>query len=340
MPGAVVVNILLIQIDGKLPNLALMRIAAHHRERGDHIDLRHGSDFGGLFDEQFDRIYASTLFERSRPLACQVLSTYPDAIIGGTGWDRSRRLEDVGITSTNMDYSIYPDYRQSIGFAMRGCRLRCPFCVVPAKEGHARPNATIVEIWRGEPWPREIVLLDNDFFGNSEWRERLREIRDGRFKVCFTQGINARLLTREQAEAIACVDYRDSKMVQRRLYTAWDNTRDEAWLFAGLELLCRNGVRPRHLLVYMLIGFAPGETHEDRDYRRRKLREYGALPYPMPYRRTPELVGFQRWVVGAYDKRVAWKDWRAANYEPRQLGKRPPRTMHECGAEFREAVMP
>lgn len=314
-------NVLLIQIDGKLPNLALMRIAAHHRDRGDRVELRHGSDFGGLFDEPFDRVYASTIFERSRPLAHQVLAAYPDAIIGGTGWDLVRKLEGIGITTGQVDYSVYPPYRQSIGFTMRGCRLRCPFCVVPAKEGRARAASPIGEIWRGDPWPREIVLLDNDFFGNPEWRERLREIRDGCFKVCFTQGINARILTPEQAQGIASVDYRDSNMGERRLYTAWDNPRDEARFFAGLELLCRYGVRPRHLLVYMLIGYASGETQEDRDYRRRKIREFGALPYPMPFRRTPELVGFQRWVVGAYDKRVPWEDWRAANYQPRQLRK-------------------
>lgn len=312
-------KVLLIQIDGKLPNLALMRIAAHHRERGDRVELRHGADFGGLFDGHFDRVYASTIFERSRPLAYRVLDAYPDPIVGGTGWDLVRRLEDVGITTTSLDYSIYPHHRQSIGFIMRGCRLRCPFCVVPTKEGHARAAGTIAELWRGEPWPREVVLLDNDFFGNPEWRDRLAELRDGHFKVCLTQGINARLLTPEQAEGIASVDYRDLRMAERRLYTAWDNQRDEERFFAGLGLLCRYGVRPRHLMVYMLVGFAPDETHEERDYRRRKLREFGALPYPMPFSRTPELVGFQRWVVGAYDKRVSWEDWRAANYQPRRL---------------------
>ena len=30
-------------------------------------------------------------------------------------------------------------------------------------------------------------------------------------------------------------------------------------------------------------------------------------------------VGLQRWIVGAYDKRIAWADWVAANYEPRNL---------------------
>jgi hypothetical protein len=130
-----------------------------------------------------------------------VLDIYPSALIGGTGWNLARRLEDVGITSGNLDYSIYPQYRQSIGFTMSGCRFRCPFCVVPAKEGYARASGTVSEIWRGAPWPREIVLLDNDFFGNPEWRQRLAEIRDGRFWVCFTQGINARTLTPDQAKA-------------------------------------------------------------------------------------------------------------------------------------------
>ena len=312
-------NVLLIQIDGKLPNLALMRIAAHYHERGHRVELRRGADFGGLFDEPFDRVYASTIFESSRPLAYRILATYPNAVVGGTGWDLVRRLEDIGVTTGNLDYSIYPEYRRSIGFAMRGCRLQCPFCVVPTKEGRARAESTIAEIWRGDPWPREVVLLDNDFFGNPQWRARLAEVRDGRFKVGFTQGINARILTSEQAEGIASVNYRDLEMGKRRLYTAWDNSRDEARFFAGLELLCKNGVRPRHLLVYMLIGFAPGETHADRDYRRRKLREFGALPYPMPFHRTRELVGFQRWVVGAYDKRVPWEYWRRAEYEPRRL---------------------
>jgi hypothetical protein len=321
-------RVLLLQLDGKLPNLALMRIAAHHRERGNELELRQGAQFGGLFDQEFDCVYGSAIFERTRPLACRALATYPHAVIGGTGWDVPRTIEDIGITTAHVDYSIYPGYRHSIGFTQRGCRLRCPFCVVPQKEGRVRAAGSIVDIWRREPWPREIVLLDNDFFGNPEWRDRLQEIRDGGFKVCFTQGINARIITPEQAEKIASVDYRDSNMNERRLYTAWDSLGDERRFFAGLELLCRNGVRPRHLLVYMLIGFAPDESHHDRDHRRRKLREFGALPYPMPYRRTPELVGFQRWVIGAYDKRVSWEDWRAANYQPRQLRSVPV----ECAA--------
>lgn len=78
-------------------------------------------------------------------------------------------------------------------------------------------------------------------------------------------------------------------------------------------------------MVYMLIGYWPGETHEDREERRIKLREFGAVPYPMPYHRTPELVAYQRWVVaGAYDKTVPWAQfWGRARGEPRRLDLRP-----------------
>lgn len=317
-------KVLLVQIDGKVPNIALMRIAAHHRDRGDDVELRHAQTAEAVTPHFWDapeRVYASLIFEKSRPVAERLLQIYPGAIIGGTGWSLTARLEDFGITTRRQDYSIYPWYRQSIGFSQRGCRLKCAFCVVPAKEGAVQEENTIAEIWRGEGHPREVVLLDNDFFGQPNWRARVDEIRHGGFKVSFNQGINARFLTDETAAAIAAVDYRDDSMKTKRVYTAWDNRKDEARLFTGLQLLVKHGVKPDHIMVYMLVGYWPGETHEDRDFRREKLREFGARPYPMPYVRTAELIGFQRWVIGAYDKRIAWHEWQRANYRPERLAE-------------------
>ena len=313
---------LLFQLDGKIPNLALMRLAAHHRRQGDAVELfKTGQPERTLWDAQEPPgvVYGSMLFLKTKPAADRLHAAYPQAILGGTGWNLKITLESVGITTTDLDYSIYPGFRQSIGFTQRGCRLHCPFCVVPEKEGRVRASQTIAEIWRGEPWPKELLLLDNDFFGQAEWRTRIQEIRDGGFKVSFNQGINARCLTDEAAEAIASIDYRDDQMKDRRIYTAWDNRADEERLFAGLRRLVKYGVKPRHIMVYILCGYWPGETHEDRDYRRKRLRDFGALPFPMPYVKTAELVGFQRWVVGAYDKRIPWRDFRTASFEPRKL---------------------
>lgn len=84
-------------------------------------------------------------------------------------------------------------------------------------------------------------------------------------------------------------------------------------------MLVRAGVKPDHVMVYMLVGYWAGETSEQRDYRRRRLREFGARPYPMPYVRSPELIAFQRWVVGAYDKQIPWSQWVRARGQPRNL---------------------
>ena len=323
-------RVLILQLDGKIPNLALMRIAAYHRAQGDPVELRRAGNERAieprLTDRPPDRVYASAIFTRTRVLAERVSTVYPGAVLGGTGIDPTVSLESVGIDPDGpVDYGDYPGWRSSIGFTQRGCRPRCGFCVVPAKEGAVRPVRTVGEIWRGEPWPRELLLLDNDFFGQSGWRDRLREVREGGFRVSFNQGINARTLTDEQAAEIASVDYRCARMRDRRLYTALDNPRDAGRFFRGVDLLLRHGVRPRHLLVYMLIGYWPGETHTDRDGRREMLRRLGCLPYPMPFERTPELVGFQRWVIGGYDKEIPWAQWSAARYQPRNLraGARP-----------------
>lgn len=316
-------RILLFHLDGRLPNLALMRIAAHHRAVGDEVELRKtGKPEQTLWDLSAfpHKVYASAIFEKTRPVVDRLRESFPTAIVGGTGVNLTDTLESHGITATRPDYSIYPHFTASIGFSQRGCRLKCGFCVVPRKEGKVTEEHAIAEIWRGDPWPRDIILLDNDFFGQPNWRARLAEIRDGGFRVNFNQGINARFIDDESAEALASVDYRNVDFSTRRLYTAWDNRKDEQRLFAGLSRLTKYGVKPDHIMVYILVGYQPGETERDRLYRVQRLREFGARPYPMPFERTRDLVGFQRWVVGSYDKCVPWEDFKAAGFEPRRLG--------------------
>jgi len=322
-------NVLLIQLDGKLPNLALMRLDAHYRDRGASVVLRRAGNGRALqpqFNDQvWDRVYGSLIFQSSRALAEEARRVYPGIVLGGTGWDLEVTLEKHGVASQDVDYTDYPLFRSSIGFTQRGCRLRCAFCVVPRKEGRVKAAGTVADIWRGDPWPRELHLLDNDFFGQPAWKERIAEMIAGGFRVSFNQGINARFLSDEAAAAIASVDYRDDSMKVKRIYTAWDNRADEQTLFRGLRALVRHGVKPDHIMVYVLIGFdhatntALEKLTDDDFYRHAKLREFGARPYPMPYVRTPELVGFQRWVIQAYDKAVPWVQWKTARYEPRNL---------------------
>jgi hypothetical protein len=317
-----VASVLLLHVDGKIPNLALMRIARHHRNAGDDVELRYATTPARARPHLWDAhniVYASAIFEKSAAIVQEIQGYWPHAVVGGTGVS-NLTLEQHGINTTHPDYSIYPKWRQSIGFTQRGCRLKCSFCVVPKKEGSVREEATIADIWRGDPWPRELILLDNDFFGQSAWRERIAEIREGRFKVSFNQGINARFLTNETAESIASVDYRDDQMKAKRIYTAWDNRKDEARLAAGLDCLFRAGVRPDNVMVYMLVGYdhrarqATGRITDDDVYRVETLRRMGARPYPMPFLRTRDTVGFQRWVVRRAYHHIGWREFVAAGY--------------------------
>lgn len=316
-------KVLLLDLDSKIPNIALMRVSAHHRDLGDEVSLEKAGNKPSLEAlplGEYDKVYASAIFERTKPLCEDLLAIRPDAVVGGSGWAVDSALEEHGIFTKAQDYSVYPNWTQSIGFTQRGCRLKCSFCIVPRKEGQVREESTISGIWRGDPWPRHILLLDNDFFGQPRWRERIDELKDGKFRVSFNQGINCRMITEESAAAIASVDYRDDSMKTRRVYTAWDNTRDEGRLMKGLELLIQAGVKPDHIMVYMLIGFWKWEDEWDWEYRRARLREVGVRPYPMPYVRNKQTVGFQRFVIGAYDKRFNWNQWSAANYRPEKMG--------------------
>jgi hypothetical protein len=157
--------------------------------------------------------------------------------------------------------------------------------VVPKKEGKNHSVNTIADIWRGDPWPRQIHLLDNDFFGqpHEQWQARMREIIDGKFDICLNQGINTRMIDDESAQAIKAMGYWDDSFKYERLYTAWDNIGDEERFFRGVETLERAGIPPRHLLVYMLIGYDRRETWERLFYRFGRMADQYIMAYPMAY---------------------------------------------------------
>ena len=301
----------LTHIDGKLPNLALMKLAHWHRAQGDGVTLAR-TPSPSMFEPVYDLVYGSSIFEWSSGKVVRALGdAFPDAVIGGTGTDSTVTVEQtLGVEEyEHYDYSIYPEYEWSLGFTQRGCRLNCGFCVVPKKEGKPRSINRIADIWR-EGTPKAVVLLDNDFFGQDQWKDRVGELREGDFKVCFMQGLNIRMITDESAAALATLKYYDNDFKTRRLYTAWDNLGQEKIFFQGLEKLIQAGIPARHVMVYMLVGYKPGETMEEVLYRYSKLKDAGCMPYPMVYdNANKELKHFQKWVVMRYDQYVPWEEY-------------------------------
>ncbi len=307
-------NVTLVQADGKLPNLALMRIAAFYKAQG--VPVAWAQPHRRYITDLPSRVYGSSIFEFStKSRAAWDSWLWPDLITwGGTGVSVTSSLTSIALIdwdSVQPDYSLYPNFKFSLGFSQRGCRLSCKFCVVPRKEGKPVGVSTIHGIWRGDPHPRKIILLDNDFFGQAEWRERIAEIRDGGFKVAFSQGINVRQVDEESANALASIEYRDNEFQERRLYTAWDNLGDESVFKRGVEILRAAGVPPKHLRVYMLIGYKPNETWDEIHYRFNEMVSLGAEPYPMVFdQKRKDLKAFQRWAITGLYRAVKWQDYR------------------------------
>lgn len=201
-------------------------------------------------------------------------------------------------------------------------------CVVPDKEGRPRSNNTIRQIWTQRD-SDFVVLLDNDFFGNPDWRERIAEIRRFDLKVNFNQGLNIRIITDEQARALASVRFWNYPQTRRQVYFAWDRFQDERWIDAGIERVKAAGVKPWQMAFYVLIGF---DTTPEQDlYRVTKLRGLGCDPYVMPYnKRDLYQQRFARWVNHrAIFNSVAWEEYRTGG---RHLG--------DHGGESRDLFAP
>lgn len=291
----------IIQVDGKLPNLALMQIASYHETRGDQVGWYNGN----LYESQYDLIYASKIFS---------FSETPDlpkgkSLIGGTGIDFFNTLPP-DIAAANISYSLYPSCNYHIGFSMKGCRFNCKFCCVPKKEGRPRTNSTVDDLLINPNGGNRLMLLDNDFFGGAEWKPNLERIIELKLKVCFVQGLNIRIITDEQALLLSKCNYQNSKFNQKYLTFAWDRYNDGKIVKAGIKRCNDAGIPCRHMQFFVLVGF---DSTPDQDMERViTLRDLGCMPYVMPFNKSnPYQKAFTRWVNNrAVFKSCKWEEYK------------------------------
>lgn len=297
----------LTQIDGSFPNIALMKLSHWHKSKGHNVYFERGIT-KGLFEPEYDVVYGSSIFSTSEKKIKQFKLNFPNSIVGGTGTNDNTTVEKVLNLSDYEyhDYEIYPNFDASIGFSQRGCRLKCKFCVVPKKEGKNVNNNTIYNIWKQNPRNKgkKIHLLDNDFFGQPNWEEKANEIIDGGYRVCFNQGINIRLIDDKGASYLSRMKFRDDSFKTKRIYTAWDNKRDEAIFLKGINCILNSGIKPNEVMVYFLCNYWEKGLTQDVWDRFNTMAEIGLLPYPMIFEKwnaTRELKAFQEWVIrGGY----------------------------------------
>lgn len=285
------------QLDGKLPNLALMQIASYHRSMGDEVEWWSGPLF------PYDMVYASKIFDFTD-------SDLPEYVIkGGTGFGM-RPLPSEMNGNHSGGWFLYPNYDKHLGFSERGCRLDCKFCVVPEKEGRPRKVAEIGDLLTNPIGQDRLVLLDDDFLGHPESEDVFLELIDRGLKVNFICGLNVRTITERQAELLQKVKFKDNSFKSRRITFAWDNPKDRKSVERGFRRCVDAGIKPRQMQFFVLVGF-DSTPDEDMD-RVETIRSWGADPFVMAYDRTQVYQRrFQRWVNHrAIFKSVKWEEYK------------------------------
>ena len=272
----------LIDVDGhNFPNLALMKISAYHKKRGDQVEWFFG------FNE-YDKVYMSKVFTFTEDFN-QVINA-KEIIKGGTGYGLDNKLPEE-IEHMYPDYELYKIKDTAYGFLTRGCPRGCKFCIVAEKEGQcSRKVADLNQFWKGQ---KEIKLLDPNILACNDWRELLQQLIESKAYVDFTQGLDIRLMTKEKAEIINLIKI-------KMIHFAWDN-----YEFKTYEKL--KEMRPylkfnmRKLRVYVLTNF---NTTIEQDLERiYKLKELDYDPYVMIYEKwkaPKEIKRLQRWVNNKY----------------------------------------
>lgn len=302
----------LIDVDGhNYPNLALMKLSAWHKAQGDHVEWWWG--FG-----KYDRVYMAKVFDETYSLDTEEPFNTKEIIKGGTGYVRrnaDKKLEyfvsgawvlaeDSGtfaqyqeflpheIEHAFPDYQLYPDLTAdtAFGFLTRGCPRGCHFCIVAGKEGlMSRKVADLSEWWNGQ---KNIVLMDANILACRDHPELLRQLVQSGARIDINQGLDCRLLTRDNIAII-------NEMKLKNIHFAWDYIGESDAVLKGLKLYAELAARKPHgayATVYCLTGF--DTTIEEDLFRIYTLRDMGFDPYVMIYDKPnapKQLKQLQRW---------------------------------------------
>ena len=272
----------LIDVDGhNFPNLALMKISAYHKAKGDNVNWV-------IPLETYDLVYQAKVFDDTYSKDINWMPQAEKVVKGGTGYGISNKLADE-IEHIYPDYSIYPKFTKNTayGYLTRGCPRACGFCIVAEKEGRKSEKvADLNEFWKGQKY---IKLLDPNLLACKHHLELLTQLSESGSWVDFTQGLDIRLINERNVEAL-------NRVKTKQVHFAWDNPTDD---LADKFKEFNNLSTIKHFRrkgVYILTNY--NSTLEQDLYRIYTLRDLGFNPYVMIYNKpkaskTTRLL--QRW---------------------------------------------
>lgn len=285
----------LIDVDGhNFPNLALMRLSAWHKQRGNTVEwCQQNSIF-----RHYDLVYKSKIFSDTYSADVPDPVNADKVIRGGTGYairlENGREIYDKAkdaplpaeVEKMCPDYSIYPQFGFAVSMTSRGCPRGCAFCHVVAKEGRKSIKvANVSDFWMGQ---KLIKVLDPNITACPDKRDLFRQYLETGAIIDFTQGLDIRLINDDDIADI-------NKMRIRTLHFAWDNAKID--LTHNFTNFAKNFRRKSNIgMVYCLTNF--DSSLDDDLYRIYTLRDLGYDPYVMVYNKPSapkEIRRLQRW---------------------------------------------
>lgn len=272
-------NIGLIDVDShNFPNLALMKLSAYHKGRGDQVEW-----WNGL--KHYDIVYKSRIFTDTYSEDVDYCINADKVVKGGTGYDLKNKLP-YEVEHQYPDYNLYSGGGgRAYGFLTRGCPRSCPFCIVSEKEGNTHTVAELSEFWKGQ---KEIMLMDSNITASKDCERLFDSLIASKALINFEGGLDIRFLTDKGADQL-------NRMNTSMIHFAWDNyefkTYDKLKRFR--PMLKKDG---RNLRVYVLTNFNTTTAQDiERIY---KLKELDYDPYVMIYDKPnapKETRRLQRW---------------------------------------------
>lgn len=269
-------KVLLVDIDSKIPNLALMKISKYHKNIGDVV---------GFNVSNPDRVYISCIFKKNREQAYGVSAMYPDSDIrfGGPGINYSVLPSEI--ENCKPDYDLYPS-KYSQGYTTRGCVRNCSWCIVKDKEGKYRRDKP-VDYFHDSRFDT-VMVMDNNWLADQEWfMSNTDYILEEGLRV-IEHGMDIRLLTPEIAERL-----RELKW-SKPMKFAYDQPGEREAVMEGIQTLKDAGVNVRqNVMFYVLAGY---NTTPEEDLKRcNELKKWGTNAFVMPYQKTSFIKDLARW---------------------------------------------
>lgn len=258
----------LIQIDGKIPNLALMKLSTWHKKQGDEVVLMRDK----LINQRlipFDKVYISCIFEENKETAIKVSQQFKNVELGGVGVSNVKLPEEI--EHLMPDYDLYKsDF--SYGFTTRGCIRNCYFCKVRQHEGYIRENCDIYEFW--DKRHKEIILMDNNILALPDHFKKIaKQVKENNLKVDFNQGLDFRLLTPEICKILLSLKHK------AEIRFAFDSVAYKPMILKAIKMLKEAGLKNWGSRWYVYVG--ENDTFETVYERMALLRKNKQLVYVM-----------------------------------------------------------